>query len=332
MSFLEPQYLNLGWALLGLTVWCGFALHGLHQARGVLGAALYGLTSRPSSLFRRGVQMLLLLAALGCLILALARPQASYYRRIVQYRPIDAMILLDTSPSMRAQDIRPSRLARSTEVIGQFLRKKLPGDRFGLISFSENSLVLSYLTADPNNILFYMDYLREESALQYGTNIGGALKNAMSMFARQAEKDPATNSDKKVLILVSDGEDHGEELQAELHELTDRAIPAYCVGIGSRGGVPIPVAEENGKVQYMTGPNGMPLLTTFDESTLREIADRSGGRYYPARTGLEMNLAFSDIFLKTREIAGYRQVRETREYYPFLLVAAFVLFLVKAGF
>jgi Ca-activated chloride channel family protein len=325
MSFLEPQYLNLGWALFALAIWFAFALHGLHNARRVLRAVLDGMTSRPSSLFRRGMQMLLLLAVLACLILATARPQATYHRRIAQFRPIDAMILLDTSPSMRAQDILPSRLFRSTEVIGQFLRKKLPDDRFGLISFSENSLVLSYLTADPHNILFYLDYLREQSALQYGTNIGGALKNAMEVLSKQGE------TNKKVLILLSDGEDHGEQLPAELRELVDRGLPAYCVGIGSRGGVLIPIGEEHGRPQYLTGPHGAPLLTTFDESTLREIAERSGGRYYPARTAIEMNLAFNDIFLKTREIAGYRQISETREYYPFLLAAAFVLFLVKAG-
>ena len=121
MSFLQPQHLNLGWALVAFVLWCGFALYGLRNARRALGAMLYGLTSRPSSLLRRGLQMLLVIAVLGCLILAAARPQTTYYRRIAQFRQTDAVILLDTSPSMRAQDIQPSRLFRSTEVIAEFL-------------------------------------------------------------------------------------------------------------------------------------------------------------------------------------------------------------------
>ena len=205
MSFLRPEYLNLGWALLAMAVWCGTALYFLANARRQLGGALYSLTSRPSSLLLRGVQMALGLAALGCLMLALARPLTITSRKVPQLRRIDAVILLDTSPSMRAQDISPSRLVRATEVIGTFVQKKLPGDRIGLIAFANNSLVLSYLTGDPGNLLFYTDYLREQSALQYGTNIGGAMKSAMVVLSRQAEIESGLQQNKRVLILLSDG-------------------------------------------------------------------------------------------------------------------------------
>ena len=185
---------------------------------------------------------------------------------------------------MRAQDIRPSRLFRATEVIGAFVQKKLQGDRIGLIAFANNSLVLSYLTGDPKNLLFYTDYLREQNALTYGTNIGGALKSAMTVLSRQAEIEPGMQQNKRVVILLSDGEDHGEELKAEVRELVDHRIPAYCVGIGSREGSLIPVSESNGERQYLTGADGQPVLTTFDESTLQDVAERTGGRYYRART------------------------------------------------
>ncbi len=329
MSFLRPEYLNLGWTLLPMAFWCGFALYRLREARKQLGGALYGLASRPSSLLRRGLQMALGLAALSCLILALARPQTVRSRQVAQLRRIDAVILLDTSPSMRAQDIRPSRLFRSTEVIGSFVQKKLSGDRIGLISFANTSLVLSYLTSDPKNLLFYTDYLREQSALQYGTNIGGALKSAMVVLSRQAEIEPGMEKNKKVLILLSDGEDHGEELKEEVRELVERHIPAYCIGIGSREGSLIPISERNGETLYLTGPDGQPILTTFDESTLQEVAERTGGRYYRAGTGIAMSQAFSDIFVRAREITGYRQVYESRERYRELLAAALLFFLIR---
>src|SRR5579871_2783742 len=110
MSFLRPEYLNLGWALPVMAVWCGSALYFLGNARKQLGGALYSLTSRPSSLLLRGIEMALGLAVLACLILALARPQTVSSLKVPQLRRIDAVILLDTSPSMRAEDIRPSRL------------------------------------------------------------------------------------------------------------------------------------------------------------------------------------------------------------------------------
>ncbi|MCU1258131.1 MAG: vWA domain protein [Bryobacterales bacterium] len=329
MTFLRPEYLNLLWALLALAIWSAYSLYSLRQTRRRLGAAIYSATSRPSSLVKRGIKMTLGLAALASLILALSRPRSVYHRQIPQLRHLDAIILLDTSPSMQAQDIQPSRLFRATEVIGEFIRKKVPEDRIGLISFAENSLVLSYLTGDPKNLLFYLDYLREHHALQYGTNIGGALKSAMGVFARQADLEPAARDNKKVLILLSDGEDHGEEMKAELRELVARRIPVYCVGIGSRVGSLIPIGEDNGQTRYLTGSNGQPILTTFDETTLQDAAEKSGGLYYRARTGVEMSQAFNDIFVKTREIAGYRQTTESRERYTELLAAAFVLSLLR---
>ena len=122
---------------------------------------------------------------------------------------------------------------------------------------------------------------------------------------------------KKVLILLSDGEDHGEELKAELRELVERHIPAYCVGIGgSREGALIPIGQHNGEKQYLTGANRQPIRTTFDESTLQEVAERSGGRYYRAQTGMEMNQAFSDIFVRAREIKGYREEKRNARKIP----------------
>ena len=329
MTFLHPEFLNLGWVLLLLAVWCIFALHSLQKARRQLAGAAQSVTSSPSSLLRRALQLVVGFAVLACLILALAGPQSIDERRIPELRRMDAVILLDNSPSMRAQDIDPSRLVRATEVLGQFIRKKLPDDRFGLVSFTDNSLVLSYLTADPGNINFYLEYLRAQSVMQYGTNIGGALKSGMVVLSRQAGIEPLAEKNKKVLILLSDGEDHGEELQAEINEVVRRAIPVYCVGIGSREGAFIPIAEENGKVRYLTGKNDQPILSSFDEGTLRQIADRSGGRYYRAHTATEMSQAFDDIFLKTREIQGYRRVHEPRERYRELLAAAFGLFLLR---
>jgi Ca-activated chloride channel family protein len=230
---------------------------------------------------------------------------------------------------MRARDIAPSRLVRATEVIGEFIQKKFPDDRFGLVSFTGNSLVLSYLTADPNNLLFYLEYLRGQEIGQYGTNIGGALKSGRQVLDRQQEIEPASKKNKKVFILLSDGEDHGEELEAEIKELARRGVPVYCVGIGSREGAYIPIGEEHGKVIYLTGNNDERILSTFDEGSLRRIAERTGGQYYRAYTGVEMSKSFADIFLKSREIQGFRRVRTTQERYRDLLVAAFGIFLLR---
>jgi Ca-activated chloride channel family protein len=262
-------------------------------------------------------------------MLALARPQTVSERSLSEMRRMDVVLLLDTSPSMQARDITPSRLARATDVVSEFIQKKLPEDRFGLVSFADSSLVLSYLTNDPNNVVFYMEYLREQGVLQYGTNIGGALKNGLQVLDRQQELDPDSKNNKKVFILLSDGEDHGEELDAAIKETAHRQIPVYCIGIGSQAGAYIPIGEQDGKTIYLLGKGDRPVLTTFDEAALRRIAGSTGGQFYRAHNGAEMSQAFSDIFLKTREIQGFRRVREPRERYRDLLAAAFGFFLLR---
>jgi Ca-activated chloride channel family protein len=329
MSFLRPENLNLGWLLLLLVFCSAFALRSLRNSRLRLGRAGLALTSRPSSLTRRALKHAAGVAVAACLVLALARPQTISEQRVSEMRRMDVVLLLDTSPSMRARDIAPSRLTRATEVIAEFIEKKLPEDRFGLVSFADSSLVLSYLTADPNNVLFYLEYIREQGVLQYGTNIGGALKNGLQVLSRQEEIDPEAKKNKKVFVLLSDGEDHGEDLDAAIAESVRRAVPVYCVGIGSREGAYIPIGEENGKTIYLTGKNDERILTTFDETSLRRIAEKTGGLYYRAHTGVEMSRAFTEIFLKTREIEGFRRVRKPQEHYRDLLAAAFGLFLLR---
>ena len=329
MTFLRPEFLHLGWGLLALAVWCAYSIRTLAAARKSLGVTSNILTSRPSGLFRRALQLSTGLLLLGCLILALARPLTVNEHRAADLRKLDVVLLLDISPSMRAQDIYPSRLARATELIGTFIQKKPTDDRFGLVSFSDNSLVLSYLTPDPKNIHFYLEYLRNQGVLQYGTNIGGALKNAMVVLTRQSEIEPEMKKNKKIFVLLSDGEDYGDELKSALEEVVKRRITVYSMGIGSRTGAYIPIGEENGKVKYLLGKNDLPILTSFDDSSLRLVADRSGGRYYRTYTGSEMATAFSDIFLKAREVQGFRRVREAQERYKEFLLAAFGLLLLR---
>jgi Ca-activated chloride channel family protein len=329
MTFLRPEFLYLGWGLLALALWCAYSIHSLSAARKHLGVSSNVLTSKPSSLFRRALQLTIGLLLIGCLIIAVARPQTINEHPIADLRKLDAVLLLDTSPSMRAQDLYPSRLARATEVIGSFIQMKLTDDRFGLVSFADNSLVLSYLTPDPNNINFYLEYLRNRGIVQYGTNIGGALKNAMSVLTRQSEIEPGMRKNKQVFILLSDGEDYGEELEGAIQEVVKRNINVFCMGIGSRTGAYIPMGEENGTVKYLLGKNEQPILTSFDESSLRLIADRSGGRYYRAYSGSDMIDAFKDIFLRAREVQGFRRVREIHEQYKQFLLVAFGLLLVR---
>ena len=238
------------------------------------------------------------------------------------------IFLLDISPSMRAEDIPPSRLERALEIVGRFARNKPSQDRIGLVSFASGSLILSYLTEDPSNILYYLNYLKDDSVFNPGTNIGRAIQNGLTVLSRDAELHPEGARQKKVFILMSDGEDHGDELESAVREATRHGIRIHTVGLGSLEGAPIPMGREGRHGPIRGRCQGQPILSRFDERTLRWIAETTGGSAHRSLTGQELEGFFTGIVKQERKIEGFRKVIEYEDTYRRFLLAAFGLLLV----
>ncbi len=329
MKFLHPEYLNLFFVLLALLPCWIYFLHSKRRSRQTLGvrAALRRI-SRFSSLQKDVLRCLLLNVLLAAIILALAHPQLVQERKVPQAGVLDVVFLLDTSPSMRAADIQPSRLARALEVIGAFCRAKLERDRLALVSFAGASMIISYLTEDANNILYYLDYLKDDTTLSHGTNIGGGLKNGLNVIRRDREIYPEAGRNKKVFILLSDGEDNSAELDAAVDAVKEQNVKVHTVGLGSEEDMPIPIADERGRPIYLEDGQGKRIMTRFDERTLRWIAEKTGGKFSRSISGFELDQAFSEIVRKEREIAGFRKVVEYEDFYHGFLLAAAGIFLL----
>lgn len=328
MRFLQPQYFNLFFLLLGLLPLWLYRLSTKHRVRKNLGDGnTLRRVSRPSSLVKEFGNYLLVNLALISLIFALAHPQTIQEKGVPIPKRMDIVFLLDASPSMRATDIHPSRLEKAIDVITEFSRKKPPHDRIGLVSFSASSLILSYLTEDSNNVLYYLDYLKEKTSHDMGTNIGNALRNGITVIAKDREVSTAKAGHKGVFILVSDGEDYGKELKNAIEELIKAGIKVHTIGIGSREGAPIPITSEGGAATYLTDDNGNRIITRFDEQTLLWIAEQTGGSAYRSFTGRELESAFAEIILKERSSEGFRKVIEYEDFYGPFLAGALGIFL-----
>lgn len=327
MRFLYPEYLRLFFVLAALLPLWLYQLFVKHRTRRGLAEGLpWRRISNLSSLGREAGRYVLLNLVLAALILAIAHPQRIEEKTAPQQKRMAIVFLLDVSPSMRAQDIWPSRLERALEVIGNFSRRKPPDDRIGLVSFSGGSLVLSYFTEDPSNILYYLDYLRDDRALSHGTDIGRALKSALTIIEKELEANPQAVFHKKIFVLVSDGEDHGAQLESAVREVKRKGIRVHTIGIGSAEGAPIPIAIENGSVRYLEDEQGNKILSRFDEKTLRWVAEETEGSAYRAPTGHELEAIFKEIFLKEREIEGFKKTVEHRDLYTGFLLAALGIF------
>lgn len=329
MRFLQPQYLRLFFLLAALLPLWLYFVYTKHRTRLSLGRhGPLRRISRLSPLWKDTGRYLLLNLVLAGLILALAHPQRIQEQQITQSKRMDIVFLLDTSPSMRAQDVPPSRIERAIEVIGSFANKKLTDDRVALVGFTGHSLILSYLTEDPNNILYYLDYLKSDAAPSYGTNIGRALRNALTVIVKELELRPQAANYKRVFILLTDGEDHGRELDAALGDVKRSGIKVHTIGIGSKDGSPIPIGKENGAVRYLEDEKGAQIITRFDEETVRRIAAETGGNAYRTFTGHDLERIITEIVLKERSIEGLKKVVDYEDlYHPFLLAALGAFFI-----
>src|SRR5262249_3389956 len=172
-----------------------------------------------------------------------------------------------------------SRFQRATAEIRSFLRNKPDTiDRVGLVGFADASVVLSYLTADVDSVLFYLDWIDEDPTALLGTNIVAALRRAREVPQKDERQTP------KFFLLISDGEDYGTELDAALATFREERRRVHCIGIGSDNEVPVPLGQQNGRDEFLRDDAGRIVTTKFEETTLRTIAAATGGRYLRAPT------------------------------------------------
>jgi len=318
MRLLRPELLQW-WQVLPVLV-ASWAIH-YHYVRSVRRRADIGVRfarlSRRSSRARELSVLGASLVLASSLVFAVSRPQALLTQKVPEYERQDLIVLLDRSASMRAHDIKPSRFSRATLEIRNFLKQKPEAiGRVGLVGFADVSIILSYLTSDVDSIAFYLDFIDRDPETLLGTNIGGALKSAMDVL----KKD--NRPTRKLFLVISDGEDYGNELQEQLALFRADNLHVHCIGVGSDDEVPVPMLQRNGQEGVLQDEAGLTVKTKFAEGTLREIAATTGGRYVRSTTGEELARAIEDIVRGERKIVDWKTTRDYRDLYPVGLAVA----------
>jgi len=215
----------------------------------------------------------LLLAGVFFLVLALARPQWGQGTDEVVARGVDVFLVLDTSFSMDATDVAPSRMERA-RYIASALIERLQGNRIGLIVFSGSAFVQCPLTLDYGASKIFLDTVGTGVVPEPGTDILQALEAASRGFV-------ARDSKFKVVVLLTDGEETEGSALGVAEKAREEGIVIHTVGVGTPGGEPIPVRNENGDVtDYIRDESGQPVLSRLGEETLSKIALQTGGKYF----------------------------------------------------
>lgn len=303
MNFAHPELLHALW-LLPLYVGLLIVREKRYQKRLQQFASIRALAGLLPAILpgRLLIKNALLTLTFVLIIVAIARPRWGFEWREVSHKGIDIMVAMDVSRSMRAQDIKPNRLERAKREVIDLIRV-LHGDRIGLVAFAGQAFVQCPLTVDYRMMQLFLDNLAEDLIPVQGTSLAAAIDLG---FKALNEGSPGTSSG-KVLILITDGEDQESQLPEQITAAKNGGIKIFTVGIGSREGAPIP--EANGG--FVKDSAGRMVISRLGDSTLRQVAEETGGRYVAATEG-EMGLdqIYRQVITATTDSIDFKTTRE----------------------
>ena len=315
MSFANPGYLFLLLLLIPVVGWYIWKLRNTRAA--VQLSSTESLSRQPKSLrvWLIHVPFVLRVASIGLLALALARPQLSNRWQSESTEGIDIMMALDISGTMLGEDLKPNRLEAAKAVATEFVLSR-PNDQIGLVVFAGESFTQCPLTTDHAVLVNLFQSVRF-GMIEDGTAIGLGLANAVNRM-----KDSPTKS--KVVILLTDGSNNRGDIDpqtaAEIAKTYD--IRVYAIGVGSYSKeVRVPMHTPYG-VQYGT------MSSEFDETTLRNIAQLTGGEYFRAtdkNTLAEVYERINQLEKSEVEVVEFTTYNERFLIYVLLALAALVL-------
>ncbi len=267
------------------------------------------------------IQSSLYLVALSCFGFALAQPQCGSHSELTKRRGIDVVVAIDSSRSMLARDVQPSRLERAKLELTTLL-DELKGDRVAVVAFAGDAFIQCPLTSDYAAAKMFLRAIDPESMAQGGTNIGAAL-----LLSRQVLDSADRGAKDKVVVLISDGEDLEGEITEGVDALKEANVRVLAVGIGSETGEPIPILNKHNElVGYKKDENGSTVMTRLDRAGLQRIAEATGGDFFHQPKSVAMSEVVQIIDkMQKSELESRLTVKYAEVYQPFVLAGLVVL-------
>jgi len=327
MKFSEPLWLLAGLASCGALVWAWKRYDARQRAALANFASSHLLTQLTASFSaaKRNWKRGLFLAAVGCLFIALARPQAGFRWEEVKRRGIEVIFAVDTSRSMLTPDVKPDRLTRAKLAVDDFV-SHLNGDGAGLIAFAGNAFLQCPITIDYDAFHDSLQALDTTIIPRGGTDIASAIREAQAALQNRPSTD-------RILVLLTDGEDlEGNDLAAAKAAAKD-GMKIYTVGVGTANGDLIPIPAEQGG-GFVKDEAGEFVKSHLDEAGLKAIAEATGGLYAPLGAqgqGLETIYQQALAPLAKHDLASRRQKVYT-ERFQWPLAASLALLLTSMLF
>lgn len=223
------------------------------------------------SLFKPILKLIVLCLAFVCLIIAMVNPKIGTKLETIKREGVDIVFAVDVSKSMLAEDIAPNRLEKSKQLVTQIINN-LASDRIGIIAYAAKAFPQLPITTDYAAAKMFLQSMNTDMLSSQGTAIDQAIQLARTYY----DDDEQTN---RVLIIISDGEDHNNIASSVAKEASEEGIRIFTIGVGDINGGPIPIKRNGIVLNYKKDNQGETIITRLNEETLKSIASEANGEY-----------------------------------------------------
>ena len=227
--------------------------------------------SPEKSVFKPSLKLIVMLLTLSALILGLVNPKIGTKMETVKREGIDIVFAMDVSKSMLAEDVAPSRLEKSKQIVSQIINQ-LGSDRIGIVAYAGSAFPVLPITTDYGVAKMFLQSMNTGIVSSQGTSLDEAIKLSSSYFDDKSKTS-------KLLILISDGEDHSEGAEEAAEEVNKLGMKIITIGVGTEKGSTIPL-RRNGIVEsFQRDNNNEVVVTKLNQESLTTIAKATKGGY-----------------------------------------------------
>lgn len=268
------------------------------------------------------LKIILFLFAYSLVVIGLANPQIGTKLEEVKREGVDIIIALDVSNSMKAEDIKPSRLERSKQAISRLI-DKLENDRIGIIVFAGNAYVQLPITTDFAAAKLFLSSIDTDIIPTQGTAIGSAIDLATESFVGQDNKH-------KALVIITDGENHEDDAIDAAKNANEKGVIIHTIGMGSPEGAPIPVYRNGVQVDFMKDHDGNTVITKLDQIGLEKIAAEGKGQFIRASNSDDgLNTILNEITKMDKKSFGTKMFTEYEDRFQYFIGAGLLFLLIE---
>jgi Ca-activated chloride channel family protein len=316
MQLAHPHYLWIFIIYVPLIIWYIMKQRNANATMALSSTSAFAKMPRTWKQYVRHLLFVLRLAALGCLIIVLARPQLKDNWRTTSTEGTDIVIALDVSSSMLARDFKPDRLEAAKKVASKFVAGR-ESDNIGIVIFAGESLTGVPMTVDRSQLISYIESINMDM-LEDGTAIGDGIATSLNRLKEGKAKS-------KSIILLTDGSNNtGVVAPISASEVAkELGVKIYTIGIGTNGNAPYPTRNIFGKIEYTPQP------VVIDEATLRTIAESTGGKYFRATGNKVLEEVFAEIDALEKTQMDVKHFSHTEDDYMFWAWLALGLFALE---